>query len=49
MRTRVGAVSSGRRRSPRPGSVAMSSLCLSHAWAREVKKMERMGGGVFMF
>ena len=49
MRTRVGAVGRGRGRSLYPGSVAVSSSCLNHVWAREGKEMERMGGGVFMF
>ena len=49
MRTKVGAIGKERGRSPHPGFVAMSSTCLSHAWAREGKEMERMGGGVFLF
>ena len=44
MRTKVGVVGRGRGRIPHPGSVAMSSTCLSHAWAREGKEIERMGG-----
>ena len=47
MRTKVGAVSRGRGRSLHSGSMVMSSTCLSHAWVREGKEMERMGG-VFM-
>ena len=49
MSTNVRAIGRERIRSPHPGSVVVSSTCLSHAWAREGKEMERMGGGVFLF
>ena len=44
MRTRLEPSAEGGEEVRTLGSMVVSSACLSHAWAREGKEMERMGG-----
>ena len=45
IRAGVGHASRGRRRVEHPGPKVVPSACLNHAWAREGKEIEGIGGG----